>query len=101
MSRAVSDQSSSAGAPGSAASRPLWIAVAVLLGIGAVPPLLVMIYDRETPALGGFPFFFWFQFALIPVTAVATYAAFKLSQTATARDRVARGLPAHPEGGEQ
>ena len=87
MSRIASDQSSSAGAPGSAATRPLWIAVAVLLGFGAIPPLLVMIYDRETPALGGFPFFFWFQFALILFSAVMTVAAYLLSLAASRREQ--------------
>ncbi len=77
-----------------AGSRPLWVVVGVLLAVGAVLPLVVPIYAREAPSLGGFPFFYWFQFALIPVTAIATFVAFLLSQRATARDRAARGRPA-------
>ena len=44
-----------------------WAVVALLLGIGIVVPLLVFLYDSETPTLFGFPFFYWFQFAMIPV----------------------------------
>ena len=73
-----------------------WVVVAVLLGIGIVVPLLVPLYDSETPTLWGFPFYYWFQFALIPVVSILTYLAFRISQVATARDRQARGLPAHP-----
>jgi nitrate/nitrite transporter NarK len=54
-----------------------WLA-GVLLAVAIVVPLLVGVYDREDPTLFGFPFFFWFQFVLIPVASGATYAAFKL-----------------------
>jgi hypothetical protein len=70
---------------------PIWVAVGVLLGVGILFPLLVGIYDRETPTFAGFPFYYWFQFLLIPATAVLTFTAFKLSQVATRRDRIARG----------
>jgi hypothetical protein len=56
----------------------------VLLAVAIVVPLLVGIYDREDPTLFGFPFFYWFQFLLIPVTSAATYLAFRL---VTPRDR--------------
>jgi hypothetical protein len=72
-------------------TRPLWLAVAALLAVGIVLPLLVWIYDRETPALFGFPFYYWFQFLLVPVAATLTFIAFRLSLTATSRDRAARG----------
>jgi membrane protein implicated in regulation of membrane protease activity len=71
-------------------TKPIWIVVGLLLAVGIVVPLLVWLYDTETPALGGFPFFFWFQFLLIPIVSGLTYVAFRLSQTATARDREAR-----------
>jgi membrane protein implicated in regulation of membrane protease activity len=67
--------------------------VAVLLAIGIVVPLLVPVYARTTPTLFGFPFYFWFQFALIPVVSALTYAAFRLSLRATEKDRGALGLP--------
>jgi hypothetical protein len=37
---------------------------------------LVPIYSRETPKLGGWPFFYWFQLMWVLITPVMTYAAF-------------------------
>jgi hypothetical protein len=54
-----------------------WLA-GVLLAAAIVVPLLVGVYDREDPTLLGFPFFYWFQFVLIPFASAATYAAFRL-----------------------
>ncbi len=76
-----------------------WVAVAVLLGIGIVGPLLVFVYDSETPTLLGFPFYYWFQFLMIPIVSVLTYAAFRIAQGATRRERRARGLG--PEAGKE
>ena len=64
-----------------------WVVVAVLLAIGIVVPLVVPLYARTTPTLWGFPFYHWFQFALIPVVSVLTFAAFKVSESATRKDR--------------
>jgi hypothetical protein len=58
---------------------------AVLLAAAVVVPLLVVVYDREDPTLFGFPFFYWFQFVLIPFASAATYTAFRL---VTPRDRL-------------
>jgi CBS domain containing-hemolysin-like protein len=69
-----------------------WAVVAVLLTIGIVVPLMVGLYDSEDPTLFGFPFFFWFQFLLIPVVSLLTFIAFRLAQSATARDREQQGL---------
>ncbi len=79
-------------------TRGLWAVVAVLLSIGIVVPLLVGLYDRTDPTLWGFPFYFWFQFAMIPVVSLLTFIAFKISQTATEHDRQRFGLSARPEG---
>ena len=72
-----------------------WIVVAILLGVGIVVPLLVPLYDTATPTLLGFPFYFWFQFALIPLVSALTYTAFRISVRATEKDRPVFGLPAH------
>jgi uncharacterized membrane protein len=74
-----------------------WIIVAILLGIGIVVPLLVPLYAKETPRLIGFPFYYWFQFALIPVVSALTYLAFRISLWATEKDRPAFGLPAEDD----
>jgi len=84
-----------------AGSRPigLWVVVAVLLAIGIVLPLLVNLYDAVDPTLWGFPFYYWFQFALIPVVSLLTYVAFRISLVATRRDRRSVGLPADAPAG--
>ena len=76
--------------PSRGTSRALWILVLVLLTPAVVVPLLVPLYDQLDPTLFGFPFFFWFQFALILGASVLTIAAFVLSRAADRRDREAR-----------
>ena len=73
-----------------ARTRGSWQLVAVLLAVAIVVPLLVFLYDSETPTLLGFPFYYWFQFLLIPVVSVLTFAAFRISVSATRRDREER-----------
>ena len=92
----MSTQSSGPGArperPASSGTGKVWTVVGVLLAVGVVIPILVGTYDSETPELAGFPFYYWFQFLLIPVVSTLTYIAFKLSESATERDRAARGV---------
>ena len=97
----MSHQNPAAQASGTPARRTAgaWAVVALLLGIGIVVPLLVFLYDSETPALFGFPFFYWFQFAMIPVVSLMTYAAFQISLWATQKDRPTYGLPPEPDAG--
>jgi hypothetical protein len=45
-----------------------------------VLPLLTFIYNRETPTLFGFPFFFWFQLLFAPIAVVDGVAVFYLSR---------------------
>jgi uncharacterized membrane protein len=70
------------------------LTVYVCLAIGIVVPLLVFLYDQEKPTFLGFPFYYWFQFVLIPIVSALTYMAFRISVHATERDRAAFGLPA-------
>lgn len=72
-------------------TRPLWLIVGGILAVTIVVPLLIGTYDSVEPQIAGFPFFYWYQFLLIPVVSVLTFIAFKISQSATARDRRARG----------
>ena len=62
----------------------------VALAVPIVLPLLVSTYARVEPRLAGIPFFFWYQFALIPVSAVLTFVAYRLVLAAE-RDRRAPG----------
>jgi hypothetical protein len=76
--------------PSRGTSRALWILVLVLLTPAVVVPLLVPLYDQLDPTLFGFPFFFWFQFALIVGAAALTLTAFVISTKADARERAER-----------
>jgi hypothetical protein len=60
--------------------RTTWILIGLLLAPAVLLPLLVPIYDRTDPTLFGFPFFYWFQFALIPLAAVLTTTAYVLAK---------------------
>lgn len=49
------------------ASRWLWLLLVPFVGL-----LVPAFYARATPALGGVPFFYWYQFAWVPVSAALT-----------------------------
>lgn len=42
------------------------------LGLLAIP-----FYNRIEPVLFGFPFFYWYQFMWVPITALLTYAVYR------------------------
>lgn len=79
-------------------TRGTWTLIGLLLAPAIVLPLLIPIYDRTDPTLFGFPFYFWFQFALIPVAAALTVTAFVLSQRADRINRTRR-LAARKQAG--
>jgi Protein of unknown function (DUF3311) len=74
----------------SSPSRGTWIGICVLLAPAVILPLAVPLYAEEDPTLFGFPFYFWFQLALIPAAVVLTTIAYYLAKGADRRDRAAR-----------
>ncbi len=50
----------------------------LLLLIPCVIALWAPFYNSTSPALFGVPFFYWFQLLLVPVSALAIYAADRL-----------------------
>ena len=60
-------------------SRGLWVLVVLLLAPAVVLPLVVPLYDRTDPTLNGWPFYFWFQMALILLSGVLTVTAYVVS----------------------
>lgn len=77
-------------------SRRTWIGICLLLSPAVVVPMLVPLYDSWDPTLFGFPFYFWFQLAMIPVAVLLTVVAYYLAKGADRRDRAWRdreGLP--------
>ncbi|MFC7495443.1 MULTISPECIES: DUF3311 domain-containing protein [unclassified Nocardioides] len=77
-------------------SQSRWPLIYVLLAPAVVLPLWVSLYDREDPSFLGFPFFFWFQFALILIAVGLTVPAYFLAKRADRADRVRHGLAPEP-----
>jgi hypothetical protein len=46
--------------------------------------LLTPIYNRESPALFGMPFFYWFQFVVIPAGVLCTITVYRMTRKAPA-----------------
>jgi hypothetical protein len=68
-------------------STGLWVVIGVILVPAVVIPLWVPLYDKTDPTLWGFPFFYWFQFAMILMAAALTLIAYVISQIAERRRR--------------
>jgi hypothetical protein len=49
----------------------------LLLLVPFVGLLWVPLYADQDPELFGFPFFYWYQFAWVPVTALITWIVFR------------------------
>jgi hypothetical protein len=41
-----------------------------------IGPLVVPVYARTSPELGGWPFFYWYQIIWVPITALLVSAAY-------------------------
>ncbi|AQS64367.1 hypothetical protein AGRHK599_LOCUS3845 [Rhizobium rhizogenes] len=48
-----------------------------LLALPYIGLLWVPFYNFEKPSLFGFPFFYWYQLAWVPLTACITYIAYR------------------------
>jgi hypothetical protein len=70
------------------------IAVAVMLTVAFAGALWVPIYAHLLPKLGDFPFFYWYQLILVPVTAILCWISYLLLRTKPAR----KAGPRHREG---
>ena len=55
--------------------RVVWL---IILFIPCVIALWVPLYNRTEPELFGIPFFYWFQFSWIVVTAIITGVAYRI-----------------------
>ncbi|RAJ41353.1 uncharacterized protein DUF3311 [Kitasatospora sp. SolWspMP-SS2h] len=90
-----------------AGSPPVVSPARVLAGLCLLVPIVVVLwvpsYSKTSPALGGMPFFYWYQLLWVPVSALFTGAAYLLIR----RDEAARRavpaavpvLPAQPSDG--
>lgn len=57
------------------------ISVAVMLTVAVLGALWVPIYAHLLPKLGDFPFFYWYQLILVPVTATLCWICYLLLRT--------------------
>ena len=53
------------------------IVSAILLAIPVLALLIVPIYARTTPRLWGFPFFYWYQLAWVPITSLLIWLVYR------------------------
>ncbi len=60
------------------ANKGLLVVAGVLLAIPIIALLLVGTYAKDEPRLGGWPFFFWYQFLWVFITSALTYTAYRL-----------------------
>ncbi len=73
-----------------AKSPAIRITVAVMLTVAVGGALWVPIYAHLLPKLGDFPFFYWYQLILVPVTAFLcgiSYLLLRTEPAAPARER--------------
>jgi uncharacterized protein DUF3311 len=57
----------------------------LLLAVPFVALLYPPLYATEDPELFGFPFFYWYQFAWVPLTAGLTYFVYRKTRQAEPR----------------
>ena len=71
----------------------IWIVIGVLLAAVLIGTLWVPFYNHPTPALGGFPFFYWYQLLWVPIVAILSAIAYLLTRW-TQRSNTAAGAAA-------
>ena len=57
--------------------RANWLLVSLLLALPYLGLCFPSIYARATPALFGFPFFYWYQFAWVVLTSILLYVVYR------------------------
>jgi hypothetical protein len=72
----------------------------LLLIVPFVAMLVPPIYARETPRLAAWPFFYWWQFAWILVTALLLAVVYQLTTRRAPADQAQHLERGHPHGGE-
>ena len=63
------------------------VTVMVMLAVAIGGALWVPIYAHVQPKLGAFPFFYWYQLILVPVTSVLCWICYLLLRTRRMRTR--------------
>ena len=81
--------------------RGIWAVIAVLLLAVLVATLWVPLYNKTTPAWGGWPFFYWYQLLWVPIVALVSWGAYLLSKLAQGGTGAPAATPGPPPDGGQ
>lgn len=65
----------------------------MLLVAAVAGPLWLPAYNHSSPALGGFPFFYWYQLIWVPAVAVFSAIAYVLASRAQRATAGSAGAP--------
>ena len=64
--------------------RPAWEdALALLLLLPFIGLLWIPFFNQTEPSLFGFPFFYWYQLAWVPITALLTFIVWRSRKSGT------------------
>lgn len=62
-------------------SRGQWMLLATLLGLPYVFLCFPALYNRATPVLLGFPFFYWYQLVWVILTSALLWVVYRMLRT--------------------
>ena len=82
------------------ANKGMLVAAGVLLAIPMIALAWVGSYSKETPKLGAFPFFIWYQFLWVFLCSFMTYGAYRLVKAARPHRPMTGDLTTRPGDGE-
>ncbi|MFE5838745.1 DUF3311 domain-containing protein [Arthrobacter sp. NPDC056493] len=71
------------------ARRGRYVIAGILLSAAILFPLMPQTYSFNAPALGGLPFFYWYQLLWVPISAALSGVAYWLVNTEDRRRRAA------------
>jgi hypothetical protein len=69
-----------------------------MLSVSIMGSLWVPLFARTQPELAGFPFFYWYQLILVPVTSVLCWICYLLLRPKRRRGAPSRGAPSRGAG---
>jgi len=76
-----------------------YIGAGLLLAAAILLPLMPQLYSFDAPRLGGMPFFYWYQLAWVPISAVLTGTAYWLVTKEDRRRRAEARAGGPPRAG--
>lgn len=77
-----------------------WIVITIVLVAALIGTLWVPFYNHLTPALGGFPYFYWYQLMWVPIVAILSAIAYLLTLRTERGNRAAGAQAPGKDPGE-